>query len=895
MTLLQSRSFNSFSDILESSRTLRPKSPEKPLPMPPSPVSIDDVDGQSITLRPHSRPPSILDSPTPVSKRIHALQELLSSERAYASDLILIRDIHIPLALGQPTAFQAASLPLTPPHSSGSSARTVSTASDSSSGSFLGSAMSKEDSKIIFNNVGELAEFSDRFSTQLEEALGSVLEGGVGEDHVGKLFLELIPEMEPLYNTYITKHSAALEHLNSLPQTPALTAYLAHSKTLAQSLTHAWDLPSLLIKPVQRLLKYSLLLSAIIDGTPDSHGDKKALKEARSRMEAVAHGVNEGRRRREVVKEVLTGTPAKKGEAKKKGLNIGVAASVNLGRMKSLRTATYKAKEGVDANQEAETVEKLGNELKTCLHFVRRFAKDTTTWAETVTQMMKQLQQWTVGFGYVLGLSENQGSDAFDAFLSVIRDKLVPICDELNEVIKAKLLTELSKLRDASAPPERLLEAMKTLEPYHYGLLNVNVSKSRPSPQLLEASQSYVAIRAQLYDELPKFLELLHKGITACIIRFAGWQAEFYNEVRDRWGELWDALKVEGEMQGEAPETLRVWWSRFAEVEAHVNSLNIVKPMERAPRDSPPEKLRAKPVKGRKRSLSNTVDTMSSLTLADTSTPSLRASTSTHSTHDLYAGYPETAPPYANGHGLYGNGNMGRKRSKESLHSKKSGKAHRHTHSNASDFVHEIPNGGSSKNRKEISHPQPLKKSASQGRLLDDNSSASSSMRSLHGEDEDDERGRPSRKPSLRRRLTDTLRASPVPPSTTSTNARHRRSPSLPAPTSHQPHPSPTPSQVSFNIPAVTVTKSRPTRSRALYQCQVIFNCTPPPDVSYHDLPFFTLRIGEVYDVLQELGHPSTHPNLPLYVDDGEDCLLLVRNGQDDIGWALASFLLPVD
>lgn len=37
----------------------------------------------------------------PVSKRTHALLELLNSERAYASDLALIRDVHIPLALGE--------------------------------------------------------------------------------------------------------------------------------------------------------------------------------------------------------------------------------------------------------------------------------------------------------------------------------------------------------------------------------------------------------------------------------------------------------------------------------------------------------------------------------------------------------------------------------------------------------------------------------------------------------------------------------------------------------------------------------------------------------------------------------------------------------------------------
>ena len=52
--------------------------------------------------------------------------------------------------------------------------------------------MTKEDVKIIFNNVPDLALFSDFFSERLEEALGSVLEGGTGQDWVGALFLEMV-------------------------------------------------------------------------------------------------------------------------------------------------------------------------------------------------------------------------------------------------------------------------------------------------------------------------------------------------------------------------------------------------------------------------------------------------------------------------------------------------------------------------------------------------------------------------------------------------------------------------------------------------------------------------------------------------------------------------------
>ena len=45
-------------------------------------------------------PRSPLRSMKSTTKRYHALHELLSSERAYASDLALIKEVHIPLALG---------------------------------------------------------------------------------------------------------------------------------------------------------------------------------------------------------------------------------------------------------------------------------------------------------------------------------------------------------------------------------------------------------------------------------------------------------------------------------------------------------------------------------------------------------------------------------------------------------------------------------------------------------------------------------------------------------------------------------------------------------------------------------------------------------------------------
>lgn len=91
---------NETSDTISvDGKSLEKSLSESPTMAPLSPVDIDDGDSSTgsssiLTNAVSSPPPSM-------SKRIHALLELLSSERAYASDLALIRDIHVPLALGE--------------------------------------------------------------------------------------------------------------------------------------------------------------------------------------------------------------------------------------------------------------------------------------------------------------------------------------------------------------------------------------------------------------------------------------------------------------------------------------------------------------------------------------------------------------------------------------------------------------------------------------------------------------------------------------------------------------------------------------------------------------------------------------------------------------------------
>ena len=198
--------FLNISLLLASSRTPS----DKPLPITPSSTSSSPIltDGSS----PRSALPQDSIDPTPPSpalhlnilptrltKRNHALLDLIESERDYVSDLALIRDIYLPVALGMCRVFVVqiwhSSQPPSADHESPTSFTLTLSAvmvSDSSPSIPLGPAMTREDVRIIFGNISDLAEFADDFITRLELALGSVLPNGEGEDAVGALFIETV-------------------------------------------------------------------------------------------------------------------------------------------------------------------------------------------------------------------------------------------------------------------------------------------------------------------------------------------------------------------------------------------------------------------------------------------------------------------------------------------------------------------------------------------------------------------------------------------------------------------------------------------------------------------------------------------------------------------------------
>ena len=109
--------------------------------------------------------------------------------------------------------------------------------------------------------------------------------------------------LEAVYSVYCSRFGTALSRYEELA--PRTLSYHQECKELCHNLTTAWDLPSLLIKPVQRCLKYPLFLQSLVDCTPDTHPDYPALAQASARLIKVAETINELKRRQEIVGQIV--------------------------------------------------------------------------------------------------------------------------------------------------------------------------------------------------------------------------------------------------------------------------------------------------------------------------------------------------------------------------------------------------------------------------------------------------------------------------------------------------------------------------------------------------------------------------------------------------------------
>lgn len=188
----------------------------------------------------------------------------------------------------------------------------------------VGKPISTADIRTVFLNIDQLAAAAEDLAQEFERAIGgdesaangagvSPREGEVGSDRLGEVFVAHLARLRPLFTFYCARQSTASTRLVELQNDSSHATYLKDRWDQIKPHTHAWNLDSMLIKPVQRVTKYPLLFDDLLACTTPVHPDYFSIRAAAEGCRTMALEIDEAKRRKDVVAGVISKKPSSSG------------------------------------------------------------------------------------------------------------------------------------------------------------------------------------------------------------------------------------------------------------------------------------------------------------------------------------------------------------------------------------------------------------------------------------------------------------------------------------------------------------------------------------------------------------------------------------------------------
>lgn len=195
--------------------------------------------------------------------------------------------------------------------------------------------------KLIFRNTDEIINFHSSFLAQLKEAVAPVYQMAgrnsttqlVSEDSrasaattessgsnpaagepddeqdrltsVGPVFKANMESMKNIHEGFLRSSDLAAKRLIQIQQDRTVKVWLNECNEVAMDLTAAWDLDSLLIKPMQRITKYPNIIISLLQHTPEDHPDRVHLLAAKESLENAIIEINKTKKNFELVGQIV--------------------------------------------------------------------------------------------------------------------------------------------------------------------------------------------------------------------------------------------------------------------------------------------------------------------------------------------------------------------------------------------------------------------------------------------------------------------------------------------------------------------------------------------------------------------------------------------------------------
>uniref|UniRef100_A0A8V5G3I9 Dynamin-binding protein n=1 Tax=Melopsittacus undulatus TaxID=13146 RepID=A0A8V5G3I9_MELUD len=429
-----------------------------------------------------------------LEKRAKVIEELLQTERDYIRDLeMCVERIMVPLQQAQ---------------------------------------MQNIDFESLFGNIHVVISFSKQLLSTLEAS-----------DAIGPVFLAQRAELESVYRVYCQNHDEAIALLETYEKDEKMQKLLLDLLDSLRSLYSEWgctnyiNLGSFLIKPVQRVMRYPLLLMELLSATPEAHPDKAPLTAAVLAVKEINVNINEYKRRKDLVLKYRKGDEDSLMEKISK-LNFHSIIK------KSNRVSSHlKHLTGFAPQLKDEAFEETEKNFRMQERLIKSFIRDLSLYLQHVRESacMKALAAVSM---WDLCMEKSSGDlDQFQKVNRLISDQLFSKFKERTERLVSSPLNQLLSM---FAGPHKLVQKRfdKLLDFHNCTERAEKLKDKRTLEELQSARNNYEALNAQLLDELPQFLRFAKELFASCVRGYAEAHCDFVRLALEELRPLLSLLKV---------------------------------------------------------------------------------------------------------------------------------------------------------------------------------------------------------------------------------------------------------------------------------------------------------------------------------------------------------------
>uniref|UniRef100_A0A671NR73 Dynamin-binding protein n=1 Tax=Sinocyclocheilus anshuiensis TaxID=1608454 RepID=A0A671NR73_9TELE len=368
----------------------------------------------------------------------------------------------------------------------------------------------------LFGNINSVIELSSRLYKTLQDT-----------DSIGKVFLDYKGELEEVYKIYCQNHDDAISLLETYEKDENIQKHVLECLEKLRGIYREWgktnyiNLGSFLIKPVQRVMRYPLLLMELLNTTPESHHDRKQLAEAVISIKEINVNINEYKRRKDLVVKY------RKGDEDRLIDKISKLSMHSIIKKSNRVSSHLKHLTGISPQIKDEAFDDAEKRFRLQERLIKSFIRDISLYLQHIRESASIKVLAAISFCDIYTeRQQHMDPERFQRAHRCISDKQFT---EFKERTEALVITPLTQLLNMFAGPHKLIQKRrdKLLDYDNCKERAERLKDKRVQEELQTARNNYEALNAQLLDELPKFHHAAEDLFTSCVRGFTQAQRDF--------------------------------------------------------------------------------------------------------------------------------------------------------------------------------------------------------------------------------------------------------------------------------------------------------------------------------------------------------------------------------